>query len=110
MNWQPTLAPYKQCTHYRMPRHMSGSSMSPHLSAAHADVLPLGERLADVHLAVAGADHLHLGDLAVDDLHGQVELADHAERDGAAARLRTAAPVVSQLLCLLLMTACSCNI
>lgn len=30
---------------------------------AHADVLGLAEGLADIHLAVAGANHLHLGDL-----------------------------------------------
>ena len=41
----------------------------------------------DVDLPVGGGDHLHLGDLAVDDLGRDVELVDHAERDGAAAGL-----------------------
>lgn len=42
----------------------------------------------DVDLPVRGADHLHLRDLAVDDLRRDVELVDHAERDRAAAGLQ----------------------
>lgn len=57
------------------------------LAAAHADVLGLAERLPHVDGPVGGADHLHLGHLAVHDLHWQVELLDHAQRDGAAAGL-----------------------
>eukprot|EP00959_Pyramimonas_sp_CCMP1952_P216014 4518195-Pyramimonas_sp.AAC.1 len=34
-----------------------------YLAAAHADVLRLGEGAADIHLAVGGGDHLHLGHL-----------------------------------------------
>ena len=41
----------------------------------------------DVDLPVGGGDHLHLRDLAVDDLGGDVELVDHAERDGSTAGL-----------------------
>ena len=57
------------------------------LATAHADPLTLAEGLAHVHLAVGGGNHLHLGDLAVHDLHGQVELLHHAQGDGTSARL-----------------------
>ena len=57
------------------------------LTAAHADVLALREGLAHIHLAVGGRDHLHLGDLAVDNLHGEVKLVNHAQGDGATAGL-----------------------
>ncbi len=58
-----------------------------HLTAAHADVLALRQGLANIHLAVGWGDHLHLGHLAVDNLHGQVEFINHAQRDGTTARL-----------------------
>mmetsp|Transcript_34308 Transcript_34308/g.76133 ORF Transcript_34308/g.76133 Transcript_34308/m.76133 type:complete len:465 (-) Transcript_34308:340-1734(-) len=58
-----------------------------HLTAAHANPLALAQGLANIHLPVGGGDHLHLGDLAINDLHGQIELLHHAQRDGTTARL-----------------------
>mmetsp|Transcript_8947 Transcript_8947/g.37885 ORF Transcript_8947/g.37885 Transcript_8947/m.37885 type:complete len:469 (+) Transcript_8947:245-1651(+) len=58
-----------------------------HLAAAHADVLLVVQSLADVHRAVGRGDHLHLRNLAVDDLLGEVKLANHAQGDGTAAGL-----------------------
>ena len=43
--------------------HTSQVWASSHLAAAHADVLALGEGLADVNRAVGRRDHLHLGHL-----------------------------------------------
>mmetsp|Transcript_22559 Transcript_22559/g.62597 ORF Transcript_22559/g.62597 Transcript_22559/m.62597 type:complete len:456 (+) Transcript_22559:3741-5108(+) len=57
------------------------------LTPTHANVLCLAKGLAHVNLAVGGADHLHLGDLAVNDLLREVEFLNHAQRDGATARL-----------------------
>ena len=57
------------------------------LTTAHTDVLLVVEGLADVDGAVGGGDHLHLGNLAVDDLFGEVKLANHAEGDGTTAGL-----------------------
>ena len=59
-----------------------------YLTTAHANVLCLAESLSNINLAVGGRDHLHLGDLAVDDLCWEVELVDHAEWDGATAWLQ----------------------
>ena len=55
-----------------------------HFAATHADegVVVVAERIqTNVHLAVGGGDHLHVADLAVDDLVRQVEFFDHAERN-----------------------------
>mmetsp|Transcript_1927 Transcript_1927/g.4195 ORF Transcript_1927/g.4195 Transcript_1927/m.4195 type:complete len:472 (+) Transcript_1927:126-1541(+) len=70
-----------------VPARAASQEVVHHLTAAHADVLLLVERLSDVHLAVGRRDHLHLRHTAIDDFHGQVKLLDHAERDGSTARL-----------------------
>mmetsp|Transcript_95689 Transcript_95689/g.298955 ORF Transcript_95689/g.298955 Transcript_95689/m.298955 type:complete len:254 (-) Transcript_95689:340-1101(-) len=57
------------------------------LTAEHADELVVLQRPADLHLLVRWGDHRHLAHLAVDDALGQVELVEHAERDGSAAGL-----------------------
>ena len=57
-----------------------------HLPAAHTDVFVLVIQV-DLHFTVGGGDHPHVADLAVDDAFGQVELFDHAERNGATAGL-----------------------
>ncbi|GER49967.1 smr (Small MutS Related) domain-containing protein [Striga asiatica] len=57
------------------------------LAADHPDVLVGLEGAADVDGYVGRRDHLHLGDPPVDDVQREVELADHAEGNGAAAGL-----------------------
>mmetsp|Transcript_16027 Transcript_16027/g.52205 ORF Transcript_16027/g.52205 Transcript_16027/m.52205 type:complete len:524 (+) Transcript_16027:104-1675(+) len=57
------------------------------LTAEHADVLILLEGAAHVNLAARGRDHLHLSHAPIDDVRRQTKLLDHAQRDGAAARL-----------------------
>lgn len=43
---------------------------------------------------VGGGDHLHLGDLPINDICWQIELVDHAQGDGATAWLHSRDPKV----------------
>mmetsp|Transcript_2972 Transcript_2972/g.7108 ORF Transcript_2972/g.7108 Transcript_2972/m.7108 type:complete len:332 (-) Transcript_2972:82-1077(-) len=56
-------------------------------AAHHSDELIVFQGLADLHLLVRGRDHGHLPDFPVHDVHGQVELLEHAEGNGTSARL-----------------------
>ena len=58
-----------------------------HFSSAHTDVFSFAEGLAYINLTVAGGNHLHLGDLAVDDVCWQIELVNHAEGNSSTAGL-----------------------
>mmetsp|Transcript_24051 Transcript_24051/g.56996 ORF Transcript_24051/g.56996 Transcript_24051/m.56996 type:complete len:307 (-) Transcript_24051:119-1039(-) len=57
------------------------------LAADHADELVILECLTDLDLLIGRRDHGHLFDLTIHNVLGKAELVDHAERDGATARL-----------------------
>lgn len=57
-------------------------------SPAHPNVLRLTQGLAYIHLSVRGGDHLHFGDLAINDVGRQAEFVHHAEWNGSSTRLQ----------------------
>mmetsp|Transcript_67538 Transcript_67538/g.147132 ORF Transcript_67538/g.147132 Transcript_67538/m.147132 type:complete len:485 (-) Transcript_67538:263-1717(-) len=57
------------------------------LAANHANVLIVCQCLSDLNLLVGRGDHGHLPDAPVDQLRGKVKLPNHAEGNGATARL-----------------------
>ena len=54
------------------------------------------KNIPDVDLPVGRRDHLHLCHFSVDDLGRDVELVDHAQRDGPSAGLKRGAAGVSR--------------
>lgn len=57
-------------------------------AAEHGDGFVGSERLGtEVDGEIRGGDDFHLGDVAIDEMEGDGEFIDHAERDGAAAGL-----------------------
>mmetsp|Transcript_21165 Transcript_21165/g.36347 ORF Transcript_21165/g.36347 Transcript_21165/m.36347 type:complete len:224 (-) Transcript_21165:40-711(-) len=57
------------------------------LATKHSNVFEWLQSTADIHFAIRGRDHLHFCDLPVNDGFRQIEFGNHAQRDGAAARL-----------------------